>query len=367
MNMVGVLAFRKTYKEALEYHTEAVVQLAGLWRMLKDSNPATLKSESITERLAKITLARDIAQNSYDRMIHKFSNATVLLRSYASFVNDVLNDQQLANRFIAKANALTKPDDDEPDNRSAGHPSTISKSQKSGMTSQSGGSADLTGLLQIGPMASSTNFRTLDMHNKAQAAVKRMNTRLQLGTLLLLCFAIVLFITSKLELTAFADASQQLNLASNRRKLIADGMLYARDLQQLATSNSTPNTLPSPSPSPSDMNMNMMGMRYLMDMGGMSMASPSPLPTAPETFSSQANKALQSMKLLTDANLFLRWQGLYSFSSQNFLVFSLNCHFFPQSLSLQWFNHGTMIAPELSTELIHSANHTKLQIVSWIS
>lgn len=90
----------------------------GLEQMSPTSSPAegsagvagpvagTVSAATVTEQIAKIVESRRRAQNDYDKLLARYPNAVLLLRSYMSFLQDVLNEPQWAASVNSRIESL---------------------------------------------------------------------------------------------------------------------------------------------------------------------------------------------------------------------------------------------------------------------
>lgn len=257
MNMVGALAFKRTWREALAAHSTALNATLTLWRLVKgrgqdgsnnapsatsNSAGATVvigapvapldgggvadegsNTDRLIRQLARVSDARKSAQASYDRLLRQFPNAPDVIKTYSSFLADVCNAPAAAMRVAAKAVALLEPDEE----AGVGSPVASPAGSVHGSCAGGGGAA--------AARAAAITARSLEVGATAQGIVRFMRWRLQLCMLLLLGIIAGLFVASKLELDAYTRGADQTNRAGLRRKLTTDAMGYARDLELLAS------------------------------------------------------------------------------------------------------------------------------------
>lgn len=123
VSAIGLLEFTKVQDEAARLHRSCLRTLRSFWRSAGSGQDVSVLSDHLKEFLSCYQTANSIMND----MLIKYPNSVMLLRSYATFLQDISNDTMRSNELFQKAELLSnmqeeKPDADQQGSRSSGGP-----------------------------------------------------------------------------------------------------------------------------------------------------------------------------------------------------------------------------------------------------
>jgi hypothetical protein len=124
VSAIGLLEFTKVQDEASRLHRSCLRTLRSFWRSAGSGQDVSVLSDHLKEFLSCYQTANNIMND----MLLKYPNSVMLLRSYATFLQDISNDTLKSNELFQKAEMLSSMQDDKLDadqqaSRSSGGPS----------------------------------------------------------------------------------------------------------------------------------------------------------------------------------------------------------------------------------------------------
>eukprot|EP00741_Cyanophora_paradoxa_P011375 tig00020556_g10988.t1 len=230
LNLVAMLELARDYKEAVRQHNEAIKLLRDFWKWtiktrLRDADTAGKKLDVIDK-------AKQKAQLAYSKLVTEFPSSTVLIRQYATFLRDVMNDRASADLQFSKADDIEQSMEKEGtviDGETEKDSDLNSRMGKSEKDEPEGEEADKRERLQ----------QVLKSRMRDSRAVKTLSYAIILGTLLLLAETIAFFATVQTLVGQSSEGLTHLSVASARRKLVEDAMYSARSMQLALHLNDT--------------------------------------------------------------------------------------------------------------------------------
>lgn len=291
MNMVGVLAFRQMYTQALTHHQNAIKRMLALWQtVVEPSSTAKPGTESpkgfaalmqpvndsrkqqaretavITEHVARILSSRQQAEALYHQLLKRYPNAPLLLRTYSFFQRDVCNEPNIAALYLAKAetieaDAVTVEDQPvRPGGQlqvNAAYGTTAAEALHAmgtpsrgilGAASVAGGKSK-AGSRKAPSMGSNSSGGRgggkldIQVRDDGMQAVNGLRARMKWGLRVLLLVAILTFATVRVVLGQISSQIDLVHKASLLPKLQTDGNFWSRVLEltaaDIAASNNT--------------------------------------------------------------------------------------------------------------------------------
>lgn len=256
LDAVGIIAFRQTQSQALRHHSTAVSQILSLWKMIdsRSANIGNMESSStsntndanrnhhdgqrssarngvsptsnvtaavITEQIAKIVESRRRAQMDYDKLLARYPNAVLLLRSYASFLNDVLNEPAWATSINNRIDALVASDKADVENPELGDKKSAYQSVVGGLPRRMGDGAASQANSGGGSSWGRRSMGTpRNMENQGTRSVSSMKWKMQLGLVSLAILASVIFGVTHYTLDDFFSLINVIYSAGRRRFMV---------------------------------------------------------------------------------------------------------------------------------------------------
>lgn len=97
---VDFMEYKKLMKAAKQYHHMALVCIRKFWRYLLDSKIDVLQLSNLS---SKIAFAEKKATENYTKLLARYPKNIRVLRDYARFLDEVVSDEKLAQKFWRKA------------------------------------------------------------------------------------------------------------------------------------------------------------------------------------------------------------------------------------------------------------------------
>jgi len=265
LDAVGIIAFRQTQSQALRHHSTAVSQILALWKMI-DSRTATIgtmdvtattnnsdthrshtdnsrnqgnvrstgapsssiTAAMITEQIAKIVESRRRAQMDYDKLLARYPNAVLLLRSYASFLNDVLNEPAWATTINNRIDALVASEKADTDNLDIGDKKSAYQSVAGFTRKNADGSASQANSSGGGSWGRRSMASSRNMENAGTRSVSSMRWKMQLGLVSLAFLASIIFGVTRYTLDDFSSLIDVIFYAGRRRYMVVGIGFHSR-------------------------------------------------------------------------------------------------------------------------------------------
>ena len=103
LDLVNYIEFQNYSKAAKRFHNKALRAIRSFWRLLLEDN---VNIADLPRAFKFIDTAESKAKQYYIQLLERYPKSVRILRAYAQFMEDILNDHTTADQYYYKADMI---------------------------------------------------------------------------------------------------------------------------------------------------------------------------------------------------------------------------------------------------------------------